>query len=202
MRSRCDKLRDVALRDGIDSPKGSAWRIHCRSCESCRTELYILETLQRQAVQERTHLGRREMAVLLEQVRHRQPDRGRAPLLRTWAFRLACLWAATACVAFLSTHTDSFGPTNGNRSDATARQARSGVSLTASGHPALGQPDGKEQSVALPGTALDSRLQQLRRRVMLRRQSLHQLIEDEFNLDDTFRKDVWDRPGWSAVALA
>ena len=202
MRSRCDKLRELALKDGIDSSRGSAWRLHCRSCESCRTELYILETLQRQAVRERTHLGRREVAVLLEQVRHHQADKDRAPPLRTWAFRFACLWAAAACVAFLSSHTDFFSPQAGNRAGAAASQARSGISLAVNANPAFGQPAGEEKSLASPESSLDSRLRQLRRRVMRRRESLQQLIEDEFHLHDTTREDVWDLPSWPAVALA
>ena len=201
MRSRCDKLRELALRDGIESSRGSAWRLHCRSCENCRTELYILETLQRQAVQERTHLGRREVAVLLEQVRHHQAGKDRPPPFRTWAFRLACLWAAAACVAFFSSRTDSFGPDTGGGPGAAASGDRSGVSLAVA-RPAFSQPAGEEQSIASPGSSLDSRLRQLRRRVMHRRESLQQLMDDEFDLDDTFREDVWDLQSWPVVALA
>ena len=207
MRSRCDKLREQALTDGLNTKKGSVWRIHCRSCEDCRTELYILETLQRQTIRERTHLGRREVAVLLEQVRQHQAAEKRGPLVWTWAFRLACVWAAVVGAAFLSNHLDDSGPRGQAGLSSPRFPGNSGVSLAVnathegSGHTPLGQPGVEAHSLASPRSSLDSRLRQLRRRIMDRRESLHQLIEDEFHLDDTFREDVWDLACAPVVAL-
>ena len=91
MRSRCETLRERALRTGLNGKAALPWRIHCRSCPNCRKELYLLETLERQAVNERRHLGRSELAALLAtaQEQHKSPR----PLqsVRAWSLRLACL---------------------------------------------------------------------------------------------------------------
>jgi len=95
MSSRCEQLREAALDEGLDSRAGLLWRVHARSCEDCRTELEILEALQRQAINERCHLGRDEVRLLLSQVREMQQQRKRRP----YGVRLAL--GAAACVVFL-----------------------------------------------------------------------------------------------------
>jgi hypothetical protein len=79
----------------MDSPAAAAWRAHCQSCPDCRTEQFLLDTLQRQAQSERQHLGQRELAELLAAARQCQERRRRVAPAKAWAWRLAsvCLLA-------------------------------------------------------------------------------------------------------------
>lgn len=98
MKRSCDRLRDKAFQAGMDSPQAAAWRVHCRSCPDCQTELYLLEALQRQARSERQHLGKRELSELLEVARQSQEQRRRVAPLKAWLWRAAsvCLLAGVA----------------------------------------------------------------------------------------------------------
>ena len=68
MRNRCQKLRDEALAHGLDKKAGEIWKIHSRTCTECRTELFILESLEQQERDDRQHLASGEIAILLEAV--------------------------------------------------------------------------------------------------------------------------------------
>lgn len=98
MNRNCDKLRERALQAGMESAEAAAWRIHCRHCPDCRTELFLLETLQRQARCERQHLGKRELSELLEVARRSYDRRRRTAPVKAWLWRAAsvCLLAGVA----------------------------------------------------------------------------------------------------------
>jgi len=131
MKRRCDQLRERALRAGLGSPEASAWREHCQSCPDCRTEQFLLETLQRQAQSQRQHLGRRELNELLGAARRCQERRRRAAPVKAWIWRAAsvCLlagvtWhfgqmlrstqAEAAAPMSLTLAMDVLGPSGGN----------------------------------------------------------------------------------------
>jgi hypothetical protein len=98
MKRNCDKLREKALQAGMDSSHAAAWRVHCRSCPDCQTELFLLEALQRQSRSVRQHLGKRELSELLEVARQSHARRRRAAPLKAWLWRAAsvCLLAGVA----------------------------------------------------------------------------------------------------------
>jgi hypothetical protein len=76
MSRKCDILRERAMRGGEGSTAESAWKRHGRECPDCRAEIYVLETLKRQALNERMHLPRKDMAMLVDVVRqHYRPLR-------------------------------------------------------------------------------------------------------------------------------
>lgn len=91
MKRSCERVRERALRAGMDSPEASAWRAHCKSCPDCQTEQFLLDTLQRQAQTERQHLGQRELAELLTAARQCHERRRRVAPLKTWSWRAASL---------------------------------------------------------------------------------------------------------------
>ena len=97
MKPSCRRLRERALRAGMDSADASAWRAHCASCPDCQTEQFLLTALRRQAQNERQHLGQREVAELLEAARLSHERRQRVAPLKAWAWRAAsvCLLAGT-----------------------------------------------------------------------------------------------------------
>jgi len=76
MKPTCDKIGERAFCDGLDSPAAAEWRAHCRVCPDCRTKLFILENLERQASEERQHLGRDEGQKLLKTARSQRHKTG------------------------------------------------------------------------------------------------------------------------------
>ena len=213
MRSRCEQLRERALNEGLGSRSALAWRVHCRSCANCRTELYVLETLERQAVQERRHIGRRELADLLRVAQDRQA--AKPPQSLNWVLRFACVGLFIMVATEL--HRQRRGA--GQLSSASLHVASPAASAPSEQYAAAALPTSPAspavQTVpAAPGTPtaavagppqlgngmLEQRIYELRRRVRNRRRTLLDLMEQD--LGDGIRDDVWDRPLPWAAALA
>ncbi len=101
MSRKCDVLREKAMRGGEGSPAEAAWKRHSRECPDCHAEIYVLETLRRQALNERMHLPRKDMAMLVDVVRqqyHQPRDDRRGFWLTTW--QLSWKAAALAVLVF------------------------------------------------------------------------------------------------------
>ncbi|NOY80865.1 MAG: hypothetical protein GXP31_07645 [Kiritimatiellaeota bacterium] len=203
MSSRCDKLREQALSSGLNSRAGLAWRVHCRSCEDCRTELFILETLERQALAERNHLGRREVAMLMSRVRAVHEAKPAVPAVLTWGLRTACVAAAVFVIGLLPRPGSQDFP---GMDGALARAGRGSVPATAglavaapAAGPVVDVARNRAGESSLPGgpsvqpaQSCRRRIRDLRRRIDARRDNLLKLLEHE--LGESCDQDVWDAP--------
>ena len=214
MKRRCDQLRERALRAGLGSAEASAWREHCRSCPDCRTEQFLLETLQRQAQSQRQHLGRRELNELLAAARRCQERRRRAAPLRAWIRRAAsvCLlatatWhfgrmlrpAATAATAplALTLAMDGLGPVSGNYLVPLSPGGMdSDGALTAGARNALPRP----LPALAPGHFVQDLLLDLRDEMDARRQELIRLQDRDAGGWE--RDDAWECVLPSNLAVA
>jgi len=193
MSKRCEQLRAQALAGGMDSKAGLAWRIHCKSCEDCRTELFILESLHRQATDEHRHLPRTEVARLLREVRVQGRMR-RQQNVWQFAAKAACV-ALVALGAFLIHANQSPRPFGSSPSLATGRP---GLSPAAGGEgdggalrqlskvaaSLLGKNEPASQPELPASQTIDRQLAGLRREVAERRQELLGLYSEE--LDDIY----------------
>jgi hypothetical protein len=180
MKPNCDEIRERAFRDGLDSRAAAEWRAHCRSCPDCRTELFILENLERQAIEERQHLGRDEVAKLLASARNYQRRERTPNRVLVWGLRAACVSAlllvATALLPGelgggmrqrLEALLDGDAPANGMPTQAA--------------RPAVSQPSAPVPAAAtVPDEDLDRQLRGLRQGLDRRRQSLERLLERDF----------------------
>ena len=101
MSRKCDVLREKAMRGGEGSPAEAAWKHHSRECPDCHAEIYVLETLRRQALNERMHLPRKDMAMLVDVVRqqYHQPRGKRHGFWHT-TWQLSWKAAALAVLVF------------------------------------------------------------------------------------------------------
>ncbi|NMA47747.1 MAG: hypothetical protein GX945_14420 [Lentisphaerae bacterium] len=101
MSRKCDILREKAMRGGEGSPAEAAWKRHGRECPDCHAEIYVLDTLRRQALNERMHLPRKDMAMLVDVVRqqYRQPREERSGFWHT-TWQLSWKAAALAVLVF------------------------------------------------------------------------------------------------------
>ena len=197
MKDRCKELRAEALNSGIDSAESLSWRIHSRSCLNCRTELYLLETLEQQTAGGRYHLDRNEVAELLQAVRNQHAPYAPFAAAWTWALRLACV-----CLFFLVL-------AEFYRDDPEAAMDAEPTPLAPADNQAgaaAGAPAAKETPTdilswpgELPGNRLDQELHQLRRRIDSRRNGLLQLIEQD--LDERNREDAGDNTARSMSVL-
>ncbi len=203
MSSRCDRLREQALSNGLNSRAGLAWRVHCRSCEDCRTELFILETLERQALSERNHLGRREVAMLMSRVRAVHEAKPAAPAVLTWGLRIAGVAAVVFVIGLLPRPgSDDFAGMDGAlaRAGRGSSPATAGLAVAApTTEPTAGSAlDRGGESSFRGGPAAQSarscrrRIRDLRRRIDARRDNLLKLLEHE--LGESCDQDVWDAP--------
>ena len=205
MRRKCEELRDRALCEGLSSRSALAWRTHCRDCPSCRTELFVLQTLQRQAVSERCHLGRREMLSLLRTARTQRRRRKPVEVVWTWSLRLACLVMVLLVAAEFNRASgrNSANRRNGPRTPLARRAATMAMTSSAadSASPAsaaniasLERETISAEALAWPSSrrnrGVTSRLCDLRRRVDTQRERLLELLERD--LGDRSRRDVWD----------
>jgi hypothetical protein len=164
------------------------WRVHCRACEDCRTELFILETLQRQAVEERRHLGRREVDALLLQVRSHQAKQRRVPVVWDWAYRLASVCVVVLAVGLV------------HRQVSRDRASAGYLGRAGDGQPLASSEVIPRRTAAASGLDADAagrldprlepRLRQVRGQVMSRRGRLLKLMETD--LGESERQDVWD----------
>ncbi len=204
MKRRCERLRERAWRDGLDSRADHAWRIHCNSCPQCRTDLFLFDTLHRQATYERQHLGQAELKRLVLAARRQYAPTPKTVSLNVWALRAASLVAAFMLFALLREH--HTGTTTAAR-PTPAPTGAAVVPLSAGQHQ---QPDvaNLQQTVpaALPsphsealawpasssGETIETRLQELRSRIGTRRQGLLDLLESDLGEDERSREDVWD----------
>jgi hypothetical protein len=186
MKPKCEEIRERAFRDGLGSPAAAEWRSHCRSCPDCRTELFILEHLERQASEERQHLGRDEVQKLLDTARSQHHRRTANPIL-VWGLRAACIAGLLAVGA-------SFLPGD------FAVRVRTRVHAwlqggTPSGSPAPSLTAGRTNrvdpskplpsqpipaAVTQPAPELDHQLRDMRERMNRRRESLQRLLERDF----------------------
>ena len=184
MKPKCEQIRERAFRDGLDSPAAAEWRAHCRSCPDCRTELFILDNLERQAAESRQHLGREEVAKLLETARRR--ERAAAPELRVGlgALRAACFLALLAV---------GVGLLPGERAERVRREVESwlGGGEVLAGRLSDAAPDGELRrdpvsagpvvpAVLVPAASVQRDMLQLRRSLERRRQSLRRAARTGF----------------------
>lgn len=200
MRSRCDRLREKALTDGAQSPNGRAWRIHARSCPKCRTELFVLETLESQARSERQHLGRDEVARLMEaaRVQARQRPYQFSPL--GWSLRVACIFVVCLGASIGLRMSDpltrgvdtelnaALFPPNGARENDAVPLGNPAAEREGAIREACEGPGG----VAVPvgdTPAIEKRFQGLRRGLYDRRKAILNLMERD--LGEQMREDVW-----------
>lgn len=208
MSRRCNDLRQKALCEGFDSRAAHAWRIHCRSCPDCRTELHLLATLQRQAQNERRHLPRHEVAELLEQARNRFPRKTRVASAWTWTFRFACF----AVMFLLVAHMQRRSAWSSGHSQASAlpdETSNANQTKVAQLH-ASGGGAGKQQLAAGPAAeslpvspleeTFDERLRQMRLRIDSRRDKILELLDRD--LGERGSDDAWNASLWSIAELA
>jgi len=213
MKPRCDELRERGWRDGLRSRSYHVWRIHARSCPDCRTDFYLLETLQRQAANEKRHLGQTELRNLVHAA-HQQWQQ--AEVTRSgafWGWSLRAL-ASSAIVALLvaAVYRHGTGPQPG-----VARQPQHGTNRHAVASPALpaaSQRPGSMEAASAhkaphdiliwpappPGGPIEDRLYRLRRRIEHQCDALLELLDDDVDQGD--RQDVWDVSLISVAALA
>lgn len=179
MKPNCDEIRERAFRDGLDSRAAAEWRAHCRSCPDCRTELFILENLERQAVEERQHLGRDEVAKLLASARSYQRERAPNRVL-VWGLRAACVSALLLLAAALLP--GEFGGGMRHRLEAMLEaDTPAGGKAPQALRPAAALPsEPVPAAVTAPQEELDRQMRGLRRGLDRRRQSLERLLERDF----------------------
>jgi hypothetical protein len=214
MKRRCKKLREKAVRDGLQSRAGAAWRIHGRSCRDCRTELFVLETLQGQASKERRHLPRKEVAQLIDAARRTHLSRRRRwEPVWSWSWRLAALSTLVLVLVNLQFDVPVEGTAEGDSAeammlaqvpdDASGNYGVPVVPLSAIHQHTVDtivKPGGAVDLPAiLPGRSVDRYIHNIRRRIDVRRNTLLDLIERD--LGEGMRQDVWDPP-MPAVSLA
>lgn len=177
----CDEIREQAFRDGLDSPAAAEWRAHCRSCPDCRTELFILENLERQASEERQHLGRDEVAKLLATARSYQRERTPNPVL-VWGLRAACVTALLLLGAGL--FPGELGGSVRQRVQAWLRGTDEATTTAAASRPEIENPtlptEPVPAAVTAPTEELDRQLRGLRQGMERRRRSLERLLERDF----------------------
>lgn len=216
MSSRCEQLREAALDKGLDSRAGLLWRVHARSCTDCRTELEILQALQRQAVTERCHLGRDDVRLLLNQVREMQQQRNRRPYATRWmlgAAACAVFLLVVGVVGSLSNATRLLPSGAGIRAGAAASSDWS-LSIASSGNAMRGvaTPPAASTNASSPGAShaasdgvrppsCEQRIRDLQEQLEERRVRLLHLIESE--LGDPNGQDAFDlSEAWGNAALA
>ncbi len=185
MSRRCDKLRESALNDGMASPAARLWRSHARSCSDCRTELFVLDTLQRQALEQRQHIGRRETAMLLQTAQHQFESKHYSrKALFAWPLRVAFLITFFFAVGHFQNqffdsnttkHVSDF-PMLHSTSTASAEVAEPGHSLEILLHES-------SQHGSASGT-VDQKLADLRERLGARRDFLLEIIENELDTSE------------------
>lgn len=182
MKPKCDEIRERAFRDGLDSPAAAEWRAHCRSCQDCRTELFILENLERQACQDRQHLGREEVEKLLATARSYKRERRSNPVL-VWGLRAAC--AAALLLVGAGLFPGEFAANLRHNMQAWLQgennpspQAGS-VAVAKAGNPTL-PTEPVPAAVTAPTEELDRQLETLRHGLERRRHSLERLLERDF----------------------
>ncbi|MDD4098707.1 MAG: hypothetical protein PHC30_08050 [Lentisphaeria bacterium] len=97
-RSKCDILRELAMKHGRSSASFAAWRRHARDCRDCATEIRLLDILDTQADAERLHLPRKNSAMLVEMVRQQYQRQPRPLFLaRLWPY----LWKPAVLAALV-----------------------------------------------------------------------------------------------------
>jgi hypothetical protein len=188
MKPKCEEIRERAFRDGLEGPAAAEWRAHCRSCPDCRTELFILEHLERQASEERQHLGRDEVQTLLETARNQKRRRTANPIL-VWGLRAACVTGLL--VLGIGLLPSEFGGHMRVRiqcwlqgkpqpdAPATSLAAkRSGETDASRASATPSQP--VPAAVKQPAPHLDHKLRDIRERMDRRRESLQRLLERDF----------------------
>ncbi|MCK5804909.1 MAG: hypothetical protein KAI66_18880 [Lentisphaeria bacterium] len=172
MQSRCEQLRERTLRDGLDSTSAQVWRIHARSCEACRTELFIIESLKSQSLEDKQHIARTDYEVLLkvaeEHCAGRRKRSERANPLLIWSLRVACVCLVASIAARLmqgNPELETMGAPAGSAHVA-------GTVLAAPAEP----PEMSDEQL------YDS-LQKLRSRTTWRRQAVEELIDEDTEED-------------------
>jgi hypothetical protein len=183
MKPTCDEIRERAFHDGLDSPAAAEWRAHCRSCPDCRTELFILENLERQAVEDRQHLGRDEVQKLLDTARS-QPRRHRANPLLVWGLRAACV--AALLIVSVGLFPGEFASQMRTRVQAwfdgkpLPDAPESLLRMTRANQPQTLPNQPVPAAATVPAADLDRQLRLIRDRVDRRRESLQHLLERDF----------------------
>jgi len=168
MQSRCEQLRERTLRDGLDSMSAQVWRIHARSCEACRTELFVIESLKSQSLADKQHIARADYEVLLkvaeEHCAGRRKRSERANPLLIWSLRVACV----CLVASIATRLVQ-GNSQSERLSGPAKPAHvASTILSKSAEP----PEMSDEQ-------LHDSLQELRLRTTRRRQAVEKMLEED-----------------------
>ena len=194
MASRCDHMREAALEQGLDSTAGRVWRLHARECANCRTELFILQSLHRQASENHRHISKDDLALLQDEVltrKRRAHSGGGASLL----MKVACVWILFAGILAIQRF-DSVPPPR--RSAGTVSVFfRHRLPLPAS--TVAGATQGESRQ-AVSGSASDRlvassapdpverQLRDVRKRLLHKRDELIQLVgEDQISSAETCR---------------
>jgi len=199
MKSTCDKLRQHALARGLDSEHGVAWRLHARTCKDCRTELRILEKLERQARDERQHFRRQEINALLYQVqiqREEQEDAAGG----SWGWTLKFAFVIVVAGVFAQLQWGVFSSlVNLPWQTTMARRPPDPAGIVPL---APGAADGRSATQRVPGTTVEGtvpivvpsedlreRLLDIRDRVDTRRTQILEMIETDLSGGE--REDAW-----------
>lgn len=204
MKRRCEELRGKAWRDGPQNRSYQVWRIHARSCPDCRTDLYLLETLQRQAVVERRHLGQTELSNLVRTASVQRSQVQQAPVAVVWGWSLRA-FAFCAIVVLLATVAYRRG-TGLNRlrvreagdSSLARHVATSAVMPSAQNQARQLEANSSQLTpdeilswpAGPPGGPIEKRLYRLRQRIEDHRDALLELLEHD--VDERDGQDVWD----------
>ncbi len=184
MSNRCEQLRSKAIAAGLSSKDAMIWRVHCKSCENCRTELFILETLQRQSTEEHRHLPSGQVARLLREVKNRGIRSRRRSGLRIAANVVFALFVTASAVAVLSGNSDAPLPTRTIVPQASGESATAGWRGSAaalfSQFPIRFSRNLNEPAKELPAAdVVQEKLDSLRARVNMRREDLSDLCESD-----------------------
>ena len=94
----CDSYREQALADGMNSHAAAHWRLHSKNCNACRNEICVLDTLCREAGEQRQHISHKDYTRLMETVRQLyQPKKQTCWSKLAWSFS----WKAASLAALL-----------------------------------------------------------------------------------------------------
>jgi hypothetical protein len=196
MSQSCDKLREEAMRQGEGSAAEYAWIRHSRTCKNCQTELFVLETLRRQAANDRMHLPRKQIDMLMQTARQQYQPRKRPSFLSvawgvTWklAILAACAfvliefipqkWAsASELQKIYIAHQSLPEPTEAGNyflpvHPVGSRELEQAVICANTPQEACAMPE------LLPGQSVDRAIRELRSQVDLRRTAVLEQIDHD-----------------------
>ncbi len=198
MSRKCDFYREQAQIDGMHSPAANRWRLHSKNCHACLSEIRMLETLCRDASEQRQHISHKDYAHLMNTVRQLyQPSKEPHWISAFWGF----FWKTSSLAALLllvlkivapfgtgpRPHTYS-NPKTSVRSqpfnDTFSAGTDQGQFLAAAAptqSPSLSKAELGDLFNSLPGTNLEQELQKLRHSVAGQIDNISKLLDRELN---------------------